>query len=510
MSSFYESLLGHGASAVGAASQARSALCSSPLRNTNYGIQLRLEDYIIPIIHCSESATSEILESDLNRSLQPPPIVANNSSVHVLQGREDDILGLENWLAPPMPLKILLKGSPGIGKTALLKHLATWWPATGFCSRVIYLTLDDRRLSPLTFTKLMTELCLSAGLPLDLSKTSSIAQELNSGPTLLILDNLESIQWPTEDDSGVQRIQIRRFLTKLRQCPAIWASRSEVSWLDGIKQATFVLKPLQYSSAVSIGLQLLDTSCHAKRVEKEMKFNSYDFEQLISMMSGNPLAIKIIVTDLTRYFSMNPIVSLRDYLDALLDYKPIHIEHELVYNEEAYRSIRHLIRIFEPQEPMVDLHVQDQGDLISSTKDLPLLARSPGLKTEIAEQAPSSKVGKISPLSNTSDAKLDYWSSEKAFSPPESGFRFRLSISIMAFWGRLLVNHNSYLEIFCCLDRAREVFCDNDFNLFCEIVWQLSDRFSPFPDSFQHWISEQPESCRFRVCAQECQKYLLP
>ena len=126
MSSFYEKLLGHGASAVDAASQARSALCNSPLRSTNYGTQLRLEDYIIPIIHCSESATSELLESDLDGSLQPPPILAKNSSDHVLQGREDDILRLENWLAPPMPLKILLKGSPGIGKTALLKHLATW------------------------------------------------------------------------------------------------------------------------------------------------------------------------------------------------------------------------------------------------------------------------------------------------------------------------------------------------------------------------------------------------
>ena len=510
MSSFYEKLLGHGASAVDAASQARSALCNSPLRSTNYGTQLRLEDYIIPIIHCSESATSELLESDLDGSLQPPPILAKNSSDHVLQGREDDILRLENWLAPPMPLKILLKGSPGIGKTALLKHLATWWPATGFCSRVIYLTLDDPRLSPLTFSKFMTELCLSAGLPLDLCKKSSIIQELNSNPTLLILDNLESIQWSTEEDNGVQRTQIRRFLTKLRQCPAISASRSEVSWLEGIKQATFVLKPIQHSNAVSIGLQQLHTSGHANRVEKEMKFNSQDFGQLISMMCGNPLAIKIIITDLTRYFLIKPLASLRDYLDALLDYKPIHIEHDLVYNEEAYRSIRQLIRIFEPQDPMVDSHVQDQGDLTSSTNDLPLLARSPGLKTEIAEQAPSSKLRQNSPLSNSLDGKLDYWSSERAFSSPESGFRFRLSISIMAFWGRLLANHNSYLEMFFCLDRAREVFCNDDFNTFCEIIWQLSDKSSPFPDSLQHWISEQPESCRFRVCAQECQKNLLP
>ena len=510
MSSFYESLLGHSASAVGAASQARSALCNSPLRSTNYGTQLRLEDYIIPIIHCSESTISHFSESDLDISPQRPSILANIPPDFVLQGREDDILRLENWLAPPMPLKILLKGSPGIGKTALLKHLAAWWPATGFCSRVIYLTLDDPRLSPLTFTSFLTELCLSAGFPPDLSRTSSIAQDLNSSPTLLILDNLESIQWSTEEDSGVQRTQIRRFLARLRQCPAIWASRSEVSWLDGIKQATFVLKPIQHSNALSIALQLLHTSNHAKRVENEMKSNSQDFEQLISMMCGNPLAIKIIITDLTRHFSLNPLASIRDYLDALLDYKPIHIEHELVYNGEAYRSIRQLIRIFEPQNPMVDSHVQDQGNFKSSTNDTPVPVRSSGLKTQVVEQTPSSKLRQNTPLSNSLDVKLDYWSSETAFGSPESGFRFRLSISITAFWGRLLADHNTYLEMFVCFERARELLCDNDLNVFCEIIWQLFDRTSPFSDLLQHWISEQPEGCRFRLCAQDCQKYLLP
>ena len=61
-------------------------------------------------------------------------------------GRDIDILNAERRVLLKNNI-LLIRGMGGAGKTTLLRHLAWWWQATDFVSKVFYFGYDDKAYS---------------------------------------------------------------------------------------------------------------------------------------------------------------------------------------------------------------------------------------------------------------------------------------------------------------------------------------------------------------------------
>jgi hypothetical protein len=153
MKAFYEVLLTHNGHVLDAASRARASLLRMPKRKTRYGVQIDLYDHIIPIVHSGEASVSEFLQQCAPLYSSPNlPIPLQSLQEVPLHGREPTILELENLLTQNPPLKVFVHGSPGIGKTALIRHASQWWKRTELYQTVIFMCLHEPEYQNLTYS----------------------------------------------------------------------------------------------------------------------------------------------------------------------------------------------------------------------------------------------------------------------------------------------------------------------------------------------------------------------
>lgn len=469
MESFYNSFLQH-SSAFAAMTVARQTLINSPFRFTNFGTQLHLEDHVVPIFHCNSELLEEFGDFDLENKVQSPLVASLLPKTPVLLGREETILRLEYWLAPPKPLNVLMKGMPGIGKTALLKHLVHWWSRTGLTDHIIYISLADAQFSKLTFDTFLHGLCKSSGLALDLVDTSKLAVELNSKSALVIVDSMESVRWSATKDNQTSKVQIRRFLSKLRQCPILCASRSEVPWLQGLVQATFELQPLTKLDAVDFGRQLIAYSPGINEPDDLM------FDQLVDMASGNPLGIKLMMTDLSAYLEKEPVASVQDYLEALIDYKPLYIEQKPSMDDEGDRCVKEVIKLIEKLKLPNKPESMWPWNLTRLLRDI----------FQVSQQ-------QLKP------ANKGCWKTR-------DGLGLRICLSLMGFWRRLPINYEYYFCVLVCLDVARETLSFDKLEKFQGVVLELVDIQSDslFLRRLEWWMSDNPQDIHLCYCIKIC------
>jgi tRNA A37 threonylcarbamoyladenosine biosynthesis protein TsaE len=155
MRHFYESLLVKGNDMLTSAWQARCALRENRSRQSLFGLNVDVDDSIVPVFYTRhalvENATSN-LGLDLGGLPKIPPSQWNSGQSSngigdtTLVGRDLDTLELESRLIHKGGF-IILYGTIGIGKTALLDDMVSWWQTTKYVRS--YMTFNMSEFSNL-------------------------------------------------------------------------------------------------------------------------------------------------------------------------------------------------------------------------------------------------------------------------------------------------------------------------------------------------------------------------
>jgi tetratricopeptide (TPR) repeat protein len=162
---------------------------------------LRLQDWFVPVLYQEQDdprlftetpapRTVEEINNDLARrlgELPPPPETR-------FIGRSRELLALERLLGTAR--WALIRGQGGEGKTALACELARWRVRTGRCRRAAFVSVEQHSTATAVLDALGRQLVpgysVTAYPNLDQAR-QPIERALRDQPTILVLDNLESL-----------------------------------------------------------------------------------------------------------------------------------------------------------------------------------------------------------------------------------------------------------------------------------------------------------------------------
>lgn len=168
--------------------------------------ELRLQDWFVPVLYQEEqdprlitqlpSEQAALLEERKRRlSLGALP----EAPPHTFIGRSRELLALERLLAQPVRPELayaVVRGQGGEGKTTLAVELARWLVQTGRFRRAAFVSLEHYTDARGVLDSLGNQLlpAYSVAQYRDLAEAlQPVARALSDQPTLIVLDNLESV-----------------------------------------------------------------------------------------------------------------------------------------------------------------------------------------------------------------------------------------------------------------------------------------------------------------------------
>ncbi|KAI0884106.1 uncharacterized protein GGS22DRAFT_19195 [Annulohypoxylon maeteangense] len=224
---------------------------------------------------------------------------SNHSQIPYPYGREIDILHIESIFLLGDRLPLLLRGPPGIGKTALLNHLRVWWKASGMIDDSAHLHLattgpfnkDDilQRLQ-LHFTQSQTP---------DRTSIDPLREHLKRHRCLVVLDDLESA---TLNNQHRLFLNLCSTLSKAGAI-VIMASRRREKWLSKASKAyelvglhTWPATQMVIDSGVSNRVIDIDlpASPSTQEIMKTKEDRDY-IDGIVEMVDGNPLVVEFMI-----------------------------------------------------------------------------------------------------------------------------------------------------------------------------------------------------------------------
>src|SRR5258708_23978861 len=107
---------------------------------------IQLEPLLLPVMfHNQERPFTLPLQVSQPLAERPVPalqaFVPASAPRYGFFGRDLDTLQIEKHLLTARNI-LLVKGMCGVGKTALVQHLGSWWQMTGLCERVFFFSYD--------------------------------------------------------------------------------------------------------------------------------------------------------------------------------------------------------------------------------------------------------------------------------------------------------------------------------------------------------------------------------
>ncbi len=304
MTTLYRQLLAGREPAV-AIRRARLELYNDKRRQAAFGQEIKLEDWLLPVIYQNRAPgfDKDTFQGVVVTTATPyaPP-----RTTYRFVGRDVDILQVERHLLHERNL-LLIRGMGGAGKTTLLHHLGWWWQKTRFVAQVFYFGYDARAYH-------LQEIVSAIGgqLGLDLSgiaadDRAAVLHELKSTRHLLIMDNLESI---TGEQLAVQntlppeaQAELRSFLQELlnTQSLVLLGSRGGEEWLRPHPLRAgdvYDLPGLDYEAQTALAQDILQVA-GAPRYP-ELAGHRDDFERLLKLLGGYPLALEVVLANLAQ------------------------------------------------------------------------------------------------------------------------------------------------------------------------------------------------------------------
>ncbi|KAF5691060.1 hypothetical protein FDENT_3572, partial [Fusarium denticulatum] len=223
-------------------------------------------------------------------------------------GREHDIVHIESILLLGKPLPLLIYGMAGVGKTALLDHLCSWWKASGMIEDAIHISLSPSE--PFNKDNMLQQLQrhFVPSSTSDSEDTSSLYEYFESHKCLIVIDDLDSANF------NRQQGQFMNITSKLSKSGALmilasrkrerWLSKAKVYKLSGLQTrpaALLVMDP-EFRDRVTDDDDPPSPETTAKtRTQEERDY----LEAVVEMVNGNPQAIEIM-TKSGLYWSRAP------------------------------------------------------------------------------------------------------------------------------------------------------------------------------------------------------------
>jgi hypothetical protein len=225
--------------------------------------------------------------------------------VSLFWGRTEELTILDKWIVDRGSRLVVISGMGGIGKTALAMKLARQ-----IQPQFKYLVWRSLRNKPL-FTDLIAEITyfLAKEQKDNLSENidtqiSQLMEYLRSSRCLLILDNFESILQNSQKAVNYQQGYenygqlLRRIAEENHQSCLILTSREMPIAIANRKEKNSLIRSLQLT-----GLQVEESQKILQA--KDLKGTRDEFQQLINLYTGNPLALKIAATAIEPWFDRN-------------------------------------------------------------------------------------------------------------------------------------------------------------------------------------------------------------
>jgi DNA-binding CsgD family transcriptional regulator len=255
----------------------------------------------------TRSRSNPLQQFDLEsqKQLKPPSSIdwGESPDIYNFHGRTEELATLEQWIIKEQCRVIEIAGITGIGKTALVKKLATQiqdhfefivWKSRLYNSRRINNILTDRieLFSQQQEPNLLEEKTFFV---------SKVIEYLRSHRGLLILDNVESILQPGEL-AGYYRqgyenygYLIKQVGETLHQSCLVITSREQLREIVLLQEGS--------SPVRSLTLQGLDKNAAMQLLSNRGLLDQEQWERLIDLYAANPLALKIVATMINDVFA---------------------------------------------------------------------------------------------------------------------------------------------------------------------------------------------------------------
>lgn len=257
---FYRELLTQGKSFATSAAAGRQALRSYPTRPARFGLERVLNDSFVVVAYEAGNASSifsprvDTWRNDSPHSISWIGINATNLDEPLrveqqLVGRDFDILRLEKRVLQSHVLYV--SGLIGVGKTALLKYIATVWKSTNFVQATVHVDLWKQRTQSaddLLEDMLQQILTQVEETQLQMSLWSAAFRSLRSYDAHMLLHILLDILSRVDavitlDNYKSALLPLEMEVSRPRTCPFFSSSKNSYLWLKiepGLRSSTFI------------------------------------------------------------------------------------------------------------------------------------------------------------------------------------------------------------------------------------------------------------------------------
>lgn len=325
---------------------ARTSLARNVLRTGRFNVEVDLNDYIIPVIFASSHANVDPISYwsagywRQNRGTTYQSLherdeefagdawnfakVSDTTHSESLIGREYDILELE-WIllrgyksnVIEMASKsqtsknlVVMTGAAGVGKTALVEFLASWWKSTGLVQRVQYWRMSQ----------LFDSMNDDPGLQVEHPRLFPLGSDEDRH--LYIVDQIESQTQPYSANalSAEQRInflELVNFASSGNRL-LVLVSRQGEDWLNLPKRHHYKLQGLAHYDATILASRTM-TEIGMGNIFSERENAAY-LESLLYRCWYNPLAISLFLRAMMDERRFQASCPPRELFDELLSF----------------------------------------------------------------------------------------------------------------------------------------------------------------------------------------------
>ncbi|MDP5338899.1 MAG: tetratricopeptide repeat protein, partial [Nodularia sp. (in: cyanobacteria)] len=292
----------------------RLELFNDKERKAYFNKYINLEDWLLPVVYSHQVVNFNLRQFTPEEEEKYWESVAIQYRFSLPEyrffGRDLEILKIEKALLRHNVL--LLQGMGGTGKTTLLNYLREWWQRTHFVEDVFYFGYDQKAW---TLTQILFDIGQQVYGKFEQAQFQAMSQpaqvqklvaKLRGAAYAVILDNLESV---TGQQLAIQntlpeaeRQQIRDFIGKLvgGKTRVVLGSRSREEWLQSqtFKQNIYELQGLDKEARTELAEKILERNVAAHLVDGIRQ--DADFEKLMKLLAGYPLAMEVVLTNLQR------------------------------------------------------------------------------------------------------------------------------------------------------------------------------------------------------------------